>query len=112
MSYTPPEIMSREELIDEIVKLRFQVSNQNLYNIFNNSFEVNRYNGGWIGEWPELHYYIHEIWKRDPKVSKLESDKNILRIALKIILSRWKGEGGNIKWIGDIAEEALEQTKE
>ena len=62
--------------------LNGQLSADNLHKIFSESFEVNEYRGGWKGDWPELRFFIHEVWKRDPVVTQLRANQQVLMDAL------------------------------
>lgn len=76
-------IQEIKDLQVTIGRLREQVSSENLYRIFRKSFQVNNYHGGWKGDWPELEFYVHEVWKRDPVVEMLQVENKILMGALE-----------------------------
>jgi hypothetical protein len=46
-----------------------------------------------------------------PSYEQLRADNQVMVDALESISSRWDGRGGNFKWIGDIAREALGKTE-
>lgn len=72
-----------DDPVAEIEKLRTQVSADNLYKIFSEFYKVNEYRSGWVGDWPEIQFFLHEIWKRDPNVEQLRANQKVLVDALE-----------------------------
>lgn len=71
-----------ERLKAEIERLRRITSDEFLYKHFSRAFDVNRYDESFGGEFPSLDFFIHEVWKRNPKVAELQATIEVLVKAL------------------------------
>ena len=110
-------VLTAGELRDQNTELRAKVSVENLHKIFSEHYQVNEYRGGWVGDWPEMHFFLHEIWKRDPNVDKLRANQQVLVDALENLLEDLEeylpdlSRKERYELVG-VAREALNKVKE